>query len=123
LTGSRTAEKIPLAGGFGDPLKGRASRRRLMMLMTKSGYTLRIALGRFAMMQETATIRGWGEAETSAMRAMHVLVSYMMYIPFYMQACGLLSERCRLVLDTFDEIINQINSLRRFLSMYPMSSV
>jgi len=52
LIGSRTAEKIPLAGGFGDPLKGRASRRRLMMLMTKSGYTLRIALGQFAMMQE-----------------------------------------------------------------------
>jgi len=42
--GSTTAEKIPLAGGFGDPRKGRASRRRLMMLMTKSGYTLRIAV-------------------------------------------------------------------------------
>jgi hypothetical protein len=43
-----------------------------MMLMTKSGYTLRIALGRFAMMQESATIRGLGEGETSPMSAMHI---------------------------------------------------
>jgi len=45
------------------------------------------------------------------------------YGVFYDAGAQSMKTKCRLVLDTSDEIVDQPNGLRRSLSMYPMSSI